>query len=429
MPDLPEAESEPAPPDNFAKIPPPPPTNPRRLDSASFPDGPAPGSSSLPLTIDNVEHLLDRSGISVRFNVLKKRPELRWRDGRPATVNDIISLANINRLNGSNWLLQFFHDVAMRHPTNPVADWIGSVPWDGQDRLPAFYATVETADGYPSYLKPLLLHRWLLSATAAALLQGRRFHARGVLTLQGPQGIGKTTWIANLVPAGPLRNELVKRDHHLDGSNKDSILGAIAHWIVEIGELDSTFRKDVARLKGFLTSDCDKVRPPYARSEMEYDRRTVFAATVNDEAFLVDHTGNSRFWTIAVERLDYDHTIDMQQVFAQLKVEFEAGGQWWLKPSEEESLTRYNLRHRAISAIRERVLDHIDVEAGKDGGGTYMTASQLLRDLGINYPSNAQAKECGATLRETLGAPSRVQGRDQWRITIRDGGSPYARGS
>lgn len=314
----------------------------------------------------------------------------------------------------------------MRHPVNPIADWISSRPWDGVDRLPELYATVETAEGYPSYLKGWLLHRWLLAATAAALVNGRRFHGRGVLTLQGPQGIGKTTWIANLAPAGPLRDE--KRDHHMDGSNKDSILGAIAHWIVEIGELESSFRKDVARLKGFLTGDCDKVRPPYARSEVEYDRRTVFAATVNDEAFLVDQTGNSRFWTIAVERLDYAHAVDTQQVFAQLKVEFEAGEQWWLTPTEEEALTRYNLRHRAVSAIRERILDNIDVEGATEGGGSYMTASQLLRSIGLNYPTNAQAKECGATLRETLGAPSRVQDRDQWRVSLRNGGSGYGTG-
>jgi len=413
--------------DTSEKTPPPAPTKPRRLDATSFPDSPAPGSSSIPLTIDNVEHLLKGCGISARFDVLKKRSDFRYADGRTATINDIISIANVNRISGSNWLLQFVHDVAIRHPVNPVADWISNVPWDGVDRLEALYATLETADGYPSYLKGKLLRRWLLACTAAALLQGRRFHGRGVLTLQGPQGIGKTTWIANLAPAGLLRDDYVKRDHHLDGSSKDSILGAITHWIVEIGELDSSFRKDVARLKGLLTADADKLRPPYARTEVEYDRRTVFAATVNDEAFLVDQTGNSRFWTIAVERIDHDHGIDTQQVFAQLKVLFDDGEQWWLTQDEDEALARYNLRHRAVSAIRERVLDHIDLERATEGDATYMTASQLLREVGLNYPTNAQAKECGATLRETLGPPTRVQGRDQWRVPLRNG-TNYGRG-
>ena len=64
-----------------------------------------------------------------------------------------------------------------------------------------------------------------------------------------------------------LRAAVVKLDPHMDALNKDSILGATCHWIVEIGELDSAMRRDVARLKGVLTRDSDKVRKPYARSE------------------------------------------------------------------------------------------------------------------------------------------------------------------
>jgi putative DNA primase/helicase len=256
-----------------------------------------------------------------------------------------------------------------------------------------------------------------LSAVAAALTHGdRRFKARGVLTLQGGQGIGKTTWIAMLLPAGPMRNDFVKLDHHLDGANKDSIIGAIQHFIVEIGELDSSFKKDVARLKGFLTSDCDKLRRPYARGEAEYPRRTVFAATVNDETFLVDTTGNSRFWTIAVERLDYVHTIDMQQVFAQLAVDWQHGAKHWLTADEDAALEEYNLRHRTVSAIGERVRDHIRLDLIGTPHGKYMTANQVLDDMKIGNPTNAQSRECGAMLRELLGPPKCVQGRMQWRI-------------
>ena len=141
----------------------------------------------------------------------------------------------------------------------------------------------------------------------AAALKPRGFRGRGVLTFQGPQGIGKTSWVASLVPDPVLRDMVIKLDHHLDPNNKDSILGAISHWIVEIGELDSSFKKDVARLKGVLTSDSDKVRRPYARTESEYPRRTVFFATVNDNNFLVDSTGNTRWWTIPLASIKYQH--------------------------------------------------------------------------------------------------------------------------
>lgn len=388
-----------------------------QLDRDDFPDPPLSGGHGLRLTLENVEHLLCQSGIEVRFDVIKKRLIAR-KDSKPCSQTEIASVASRYGLNGG-WLLAFIHEIAVRNPYNPVKDWIESKPWDGADRLAAILATVHTVDDYPDKLKKALIFRWLLSATAVATVEGKRFAGRGVLTLQGPQGAGKTSWIASLLPAGKLREDLVKRDHHMDGGDKDSILSAIAHWITEIGELDSSFRKDVARLKGFLTNDCDKVRPPYGKHELEYDRRTVFAATVNDSAFLVDPTGNSRFWTVSVDRLDFNHAVDTQQLFAQLRGLVQAGAQWWLTPEEETMLAAYNLQHRAVSAIAERVKDYVDLDAVGKGAGSYMTAMQLLSEIGVSNPSNGQCKECGSVLRELLGQPKRVQGRDKWRVPKR----------
>lgn len=51
----------------------------------------------------------------------------------------------------------------------------------------------------PVQLRDVLIHRWLISAVAAVMVpQG--FFGRGILTLQGPQSIGKTSWIRELVP-------------------------------------------------------------------------------------------------------------------------------------------------------------------------------------------------------------------------------------
>ncbi len=245
------------------------------------------------------------------------------------------------------------------------------------------------------------------------------FKTRGVLTLQGAQGVGKTSWINSLIPDGLLRNNSIKLDHHLDGGNKDSVIAAVEHWIVEIGELESSFKKDVARLKGFLTRDCDKLRPPYGRGVEEYPRRTVFAATVNDERFLVDQTGNSRWWTIAIKGLNFNHDVDQQQLFAQLAELFQGGEQWWLTPSEEAMLADWNKRHRAESVTAERVRDYLDRHEGVDKRYK-VTASKMLDIIGIRSPSNMQCKECGAVLRELLGPPKRVQGRDRWAVPIMD---------
>jgi putative DNA primase/helicase len=253
----------------------------QRLDPMSFPNIPREGSSSPPATIPNIKYLLTSYDIHVKSNVITKRLQITMPgqsgmldSGDSSAVTQIISLATFNAIaTGQIW--SYIEAIADNTPYNPVAEWIESKPWDGGDRLPAIYDTLTTTEEFPEWLKCTLVRKWLLSAVAAGLMPSG-FSTRGVLTFQGGQGIGKTNWLKSLVPDAALRHKVVKVDHHLDPNNKDSILGAIVHWLVEIGELDSSFRKDVARLKGFITSDSDKVRRPYGRTESEYPRKTVF---------------------------------------------------------------------------------------------------------------------------------------------------------
>ena len=384
---------------------------PSRHSRSSFPHQPPDGSNKLPSTKENVAHLLELSDVRLRYNVIRKRL-LITRGTTELGFSDLVGLANLNGLNAP-WFADFVREIGEQSPINPVSDWIGSASWDGTDRLSAFFETMVADDDFPVGLKCLLVDRWLKSAVAAALKNN--FRTRGVLTLQGPQGCGKTSWIARLVPP-KIRQELIKLDHYLNPHDKDSVFIAVSHWITEIGELDSSFRHDVARLKGFLTNDCDKLRLPYAKSPIEMKRRTVFAASVNDTHFLIDRTGNSRFWAIPVKSLDYEHRIDMQQLFAQLAVEVQHGAQWWLTREEEALLEKHNERFRAVSVIEERLLEHLEGEPAKPRS---MTPIEVLRTIGFSSPSNQQCRECGGILRARFGQPKRIRGRERWQVPLK----------
>jgi putative DNA primase/helicase len=175
----------------------------------------------------------------------------------------------------------------------------------------------------------------------------------------------------------------------------------------------------VARLKGFVTRDTDKVRKPYARVEVEMPRRTVFVATVNDAKFLLDDSGNSRWWTIPLALVDWNHGIDMQQLFALLAMDLEAGAEWWLTPEEEALLEEQNRSHRAISVVEDLVLADLDLDRVGEEGLVAITPRELLDHLGIERPSNTQCKECAGVLRNYVGEPRRIQGRDKWRVPLR----------
>jgi putative DNA primase/helicase len=141
---------------------------------------------------------------------------------------------------------------------------------------------------------------------------------------------------------------------------------------------------------------------------------------VNDANFLVDDTGNSRWWTIPIVSINYEHGIDMQQVFAQLAVDFRKGQPWWLTQEEEQWLEEQNKDHRRISAIREIVLAALDLELPVERRPA-MTATEVLIKVDIDRPNNTQAKECAGVLRELFGDSKRIRGQNKWRVPLREG--------
>jgi putative DNA primase/helicase len=110
--------------------------------------------------------------------------------------------------------------------------------------------------------------RWLISGVAAVFME-RGFQSQGVLTLTGRQGLGKTRWLKSLVP----NRDWIKDGVVLNPKDKDSVLQSVSRWIVELGELDATFKKaDVAALKAFITMEEDVLRQAYAQKTDKYQR-------------------------------------------------------------------------------------------------------------------------------------------------------------
>jgi virulence-associated protein E len=395
------------------------------LDPAGFPNQrlTKSGTIILPATVANVRHLLQSYNIKARHNLIRKAVELivPGLSGCPenvdnSTLTHSVSLATLHGM-ASTHVPNCIAAIADRNPYNPVTDYVTSQPWDGTDRLEDLYATLTLAGDFPRELMKTFFRRWLISAIAAAF-KSSGFRSRGVLVLQGPQSIGKTAFFLSFVDDPILRERLIMIDHHMDAANTDSRVTAISHWIVEIGELDSSFKKDIARLKGFLTSNFDKMRRPYDRRDSEYPRRTVFCASVNSENFLVDDSGNTRFWTIPVTKVDFNHGINMQQLWAQVLTFFEAGEQWWLTPEEEQELEERNQGHRAVNAVRDTLEADLDFDR-PESDWKLMTATEVLYAVGISNPGNPQARDCGNYLREVLGTPTKSKGKTRWRVPLK----------
>ena len=109
----------------------------------------------------------------------------------------------------------------------------------------------------------------------------------------------------------------------------------------------------------------------------------------------------------------------MQQLYAQLALDYAAGEQWWLTDEEEEQLEAQNQPHRTISAIEDELLGAFDLDLVGQPGMPALTSTELLTFLGKANVTNSQCKECAATLRNYVGDPKRINGREKWRIPFR----------
>ena len=368
-------------------------------------------------TLDNFGELLKNYGIKVIYDEIKKDIDILFNNDnlysldnyREASLGSLLSLLEKEGIPPRH-VEQYLCATADMNRVNPVKDWILSKPWDKKDRIAELCNTIKAEPGFPDDLKVIFIRKWLLSAVAAAFHDAKKekFSVRGVLVFLGRQGVGKTRWFRNIAPPQWVRDGVV-----LDPSDKDSVMGIIGYWLVELGELDSTIRRDIGRLKAFITKGRDELRLPYAKTYSQFPRRTVFCASVNDPNFLKDSTGNDRFWTIPVQMCEYDHKIDMQQAWAQVHEEYIGGAEWWLTPEESQRLAASNEAFEERDEIFDLLTTNIDWSKLKEhldfNTCEMMTPTDvLIKRCGFKgIPSKAQTTSCGIHLRKLTGLKSK----------------------
>lgn len=352
-------------------------------------------------TTNNVKTVLDYEDVTVRYNQMTKDPEIMV----PGVSSVPDESENSNQTAAIDLLTKHgvpyarapeqINAIAASNPYCPVRQMIESRPWDGNSRFDLFMAQIET----PHYQQAhFYMRKWLIQAVAAIyLIDG--LSAAGMLVLTGPQGIGKTQLIRLLAS---VVNDSFLEGATLDPSNKDSVMTISSHWIVELGELDATFRKaDLAQLKAFITKKVDKLRRPYARKDSEFPRRSVLAGTVNDAEFLYDNTGNRRFWTVQVDAIHINHAIDIQQLWAEVKTWYDAGETWHFNQQEQLSLHQHNSQFEAVDPVAEKILMKFDFQ--NMAKTTWLTATRIAELAGIESPSRSELTRVSSTVKSSNG--------------------------
>lgn len=232
--------------------------------------------------------------------------------------------------------------IASRNVVNPAKSLIEPVEWDGVSRLPEVFAILGVSG---DELSETLVKKWLIQCVSLLYNNvGSPFGADGALVLVGRQGLGKTRFFRRLAVESGLFGE----GKCVNFGDKDSLISTTSYWLTELGEIESTLRGDREKLKAFLTSSVDEYRRAYARGSTKALRRTSFCGSANSADFLTDQTGNRRFWTVSVEKIDLERLdkLNVLQLWAEIKILSDADRQAFrLTPDEREKLANRNSTH------------------------------------------------------------------------------------
>lgn len=301
--------------------------------------------------------------------------------------------------------------AAYDRPFHPIRQYLRSLDWDGIPRLDSMARDYFYSD------KPLhaeMLRKFMIGAAARSLWPGSKLDT--ALMLVGPQGYRKSTFFKIL--GGQWHG-----DSYLDIHNyKDATLQLHSAWLYELAELENVVTgKAESRLKAWMSSEVDRVRPPYGKDIMPLPRAVVLCGSTNRERFLTDDTGSRRFWIISVtQEIPWRLLAECRdQLWAEALCAAESGEPWWLDAPSDSDREEENRAHaeddswlepigdwlkRAgeYTSTTEILKDCLQIELGKHDRWSQMRVARVLNQLGYKRKFNHRIKKWSYVRQESV---------------------------
>lgn len=217
---------------------------------------------------------------------------------------------------------------------HPIRQMFDSLPeWDGIRRVETCMIDYLGASDTP-YVRAVT-RKTLCAAYTRVMVPGIKFDYMPVLN--GPQGIGKSTFIEKL--GMEWYSDSLNLSDMNDKTAAEKLQG---YWIMEIGELAGMKKADLDKVKAFISRKDDKYRASFGRRVTPHPRQCVFFGTTNAEnGYLRDVTGNRRYWNVAVNGKGKYHPWELddetvRQIWAEVILIARAGEKLYLPAELEE---------------------------------------------------------------------------------------------
>ena len=332
---------------------------------------------------DALEGSLEALGYKARYNLRAMCPEMSNGGGKWTRTTDRSS-AELRRqiadrfsykLSGDKGTapLRFGLDswsehlnaLLYHHEVDPFVVWLESLPaWDGSRRLAKLLpACLGAAEG------PLT--SWASTYLTLGAIQ--RSHEPGGLLreipiLIGPQRIGKSQLLSNLLP--PDQPDWFSDSVCVSDPSQKRIESLLGRVLCEMSELTGFRRADLESLKSFVSRrDDGATRLAYRRDVEVAPRRFVLVGTSNDvECLPNDPSGNTRFVPIQCSKGSH-----IEPFMAQWRTQLWAEGLALYREGSRANLPRELMGLQAEHGERHRRKDQIveDSVAGIDHPGPH----------------------------------------------------------
>lgn len=340
-------------------------------------------------SIGEVEEFV-RSQCDLRYNDLAHILELRWKEGEGSewirvSDREENTLWCIMQRHGVEYdmgrLRQLLYSDFVPH-FNPLREYLDSLPpWDGKtDHIACMAGMVHCKHATPQCFLDYF-RRWLVCMVATALYEQVVNHE--ILALVGPQGCYKTSFMRHILP--PELRVYYTQKSNAEMLSKDDRFTLTERILVNMEEIDVMSQRELNQLKSQTSNDYLYDRPAYGRNKVRRPFTASLCATGNNPQFLNDDSGNRRFLTFEVERIDdpWSTEIPYKGIYAQADFLLHHGFQFRFTGEEVKRLIAHNRRYEAPNPAREMLLTHYRKPTELEKG-CYVTASQV-----VNRFSNA----------------------------------------
>lgn len=323
---------------------------------------------------------------SFRYNIFTNGVEFKLKRGNQYRemldfdLRSIVRELGANKYRISKSRLEDLFKSDFSYVYHPLREYIKLVPkWDFKaDYISELASRVKTDDD--EFFK-VAFKRWFVAMIGSGIDDFTFNHT--MIIFSGGQGIGKSTFIRNLLP-----EEL--RDYLYSGmiypNSKDTQIFMSECLIIDLDELSSLTRKQNNDIKELITKSKVKLRRPYGKLNENLARRASFIGSLNEEKFLTDLSGNRRYLSFKVESIDYKSEINYIGVYSQALALYKSGFKYYFDGKEIDEINKRNERFRTISPIEELISNSYMPAQNRSKAELYLGSVELLSKL--NQDSN-----------------------------------------